>query len=175
MTDNSRSVEVKGAGKAAPASQPFISLRSQIDRLFDDFSNMFDRDPFSKVFPDMPRFPALKSEIGAVMPAVDMVEDEKSYRVTAELPGISQKDVEVTMEGGLLTIKGEKKEEREEKEKGFYLSERRYGSFQRSLRLPDGLDEGKIEAKFDNGVLTVVLPKSPEAISKPKKIEVKAK
>jgi HSP20 family protein len=133
-----------------------MSLRGQIDRLIDDFSSMFDRDPFSGRSLEMPRFAGLASEIGAVVPALDVSEDDKSFRVTAELPGISQKDVEVTKDGDVLTIKGEKKEEREEKEKGLYLSERRYGSFMRSLRLPEGIDESRIEARFENGVLAII-------------------
>ncbi len=177
MTNKSQAIEVKQAGKA-PATQvghPFWSLRSQIDRLIDDFSGMFDQDPFSTRFLEMTPFTRMRSEIGAVVPALDVVEDDKVFRVSAELPGIDQKDIEVTKDGDLLNIKGEKKEEHEEKEKGLYLTERRYGSFQRALRLPDGIDDGKIAANFDNGVLTIVLPKSPEAVSKTKKIEVKSK
>jgi len=174
MIDKSTHVEVKkgssGPTTAVASHRPLHTLREQIDRLMDEFdrgffpSRWFESTPFAK----------FTSEIGAIIPAVDVVDEEKAYRVTVELPGLSDKDIEVTKDGDLLTIKGEKKEEHEEKEKGYFLSERSYGSFQRSLRLPDGIDDAKIEAKFENGVLTVVLPKTPEAVSKPKKIAIKA-
>jgi HSP20 family protein len=104
---------------------------------------------------------------------VDVAERENEYEITAELPGMEEKDIEVNVSDDLLTIKGEKREEKEEKKKDYYVSERRYGSFQRSFSLPDGIDANKIEAKFINGVLTVILPKTPEAQKKQKKIEIK--
>jgi HSP20 family protein len=107
-------------------------------------------------------------------PVVDVAEREKDYEITAELPGMDEKDIEVSLSDDVLTIKGEKKEEKEERQKDYHVSERRYGSFQRSLRVPDGVDANKIEAKFKNGVLTLILPKSPEAQKKKKKIEVKS-
>jgi HSP20 family protein len=174
MTSKSTQVEVKkGIGapgsSPAPVHHPFRSLREQIDRLIDDFdSGMFPSRWF-----EMTPFSRFTSEIG-VVPAVNVADEETAYRVTAELPGLSEKDIDVTKDGEMLTIKGEKKEEHEEKEKGYYLSERHFGSFERSLRLPNGIDDSKIEAKFENGVLTVVLPKTPEAVSKPKKIAIKA-
>jgi HSP20 family protein len=94
--------------------------------------------------------------------------------ITAELPGIDQKNVEVNVANGAITIKGEKKEETEEKKKDYYVSERRYGSFERYFGLPDGVDADKIEATFKNGVLKVTLPKTAEAQQAAKKIEVKA-
>jgi HSP20 family protein len=106
-------------------------------------------------------------------PAVDIAEKEKEYEVTAELPGLDESNVEVKFADGLLTIKGEKREEKEEKKKDYYLSERRFGSFQRSFQVPDGVDADKIEARFRNGVLTVTLPKSAEAQKKEKKIVIK--
>ena len=115
----------------------------------------------------------LRSEVSA--PVVDVVEKEREYQVSAELPGLEEKDVEVSVADDMLTIKGEKKEEKEEKAKNYYLSERRYGAFQRSFRLPPGVDSAKIEANFQKGVLTVTLPKTPEAQKKEKKIEIKTK
>lgn len=172
MSNKSTSVEVKkGNGHpAAPTHNPFLSLRHQVDRLMDEF----DRGLFPSRWMEMTPFSKLTSEIRGLVPAVDMVDEEKAYRITAELPGLSEKDIEVTKDGDLLTIKGEKKEEREEKDKGYYLSERHFGSIERSIRLPEGVDDTKIEAKFENGVLSVVLPKTPEAVSKPKKIAIKA-
>jgi len=87
---------------------------------------------------------------------------------------MSESDIEVTVAKGMLTLKGEKKEEREEKEKNYYFSERRFGSFQRSFHLPDGVNPDKIEARFDKGVLTVTLPKTAEAAKRQRKIAVKA-
>ena len=95
---------------------------------------------------------------GGAAPVVDVVEKDKEYEITAELPGLDEKNIEVKLSDDVLTIKGEKKEEKEEKQKDYYLSERRYGSFQRSFRLPDGVDAEKIEARFKNGVLTLSLP-----------------
>jgi HSP20 family protein len=86
---------------------------------------------------------------------------------------MDEKNIEVNFSDGTLTIKGEKKDEKEEKNKDYYLSERRYGSFQRSFSVPDGVDAEKIEAAFKNGILTVTLPKTPEAQKKEKKIEIK--
>ena len=108
------------------------------------------------------------------MPAVDIAETDKAYEITAELPGMDEKNIEVKFADGVLTIKGEKKEEKEEKKKDYYLSERSYGSFQRSFQVPDGVDTDKIEATFKKGVLTVTLPKSAEAQKAAKKIDVKA-
>ena len=101
-----------------------------------------------------------------------MADTEKAYEVTAELPGMDEKNVEVKLANGVLTIKGEKKEEGE-KQKDYHLSERRYGSFQRSFTVPDGVDAEKIEATFKNGVLMVSLPKTPEAQKKEKQIAIK--
>ena len=106
-------------------------------------------------------------------PVVDVVEKDQAYEVTAELPGLDENNVDVSFSDGVLSIKGEKKEETEEKKKDQYLSERRYGSFQRAFRLPDGIDADKIEATFKNGVLTVSLPKTPEAVQSARKIAIK--
>ena len=90
------------------------------------------------------------------------------------MPGIDESNIDVKVSDGVLSIKGEKKEEKEEKSKDRYLSERRYGSFQRAFRVPDGVDADKIEANFKNGVLTVTLPKTPAAVRREKKIAIKA-
>jgi HSP20 family protein len=110
----------------------------------------------------------------AATPAMDVAETDKTYEITAELPGMIESEVQVVASNGVLTIKGEKKEEKEEKKKDYYLSERRYGSFDRRLRIPDGVDEDKIEATFKKGVLSVTIPKKPEAQKLGKKIDVKA-
>ncbi len=118
--------------------------------------------------------PSLRNADWPVAPAMDLVEKDKEYEITAELPGIDEKNVEIKLSNNTLTIKGEKQEEKEQKDKDYYLSERRYGSFQRSFQLPEGVDVDKIDASFAKGVLTVKLPKTAEAHKAEKKITVKA-
>ncbi len=152
--------------------QPFERLRQEIDRLFDDFG-WGSWPPFRRsLFAGEPLF--RRALTRATMPAVDVVESEKAYEITAELPGMDEKNIEVKVTDGGLTIKGEKREEKEEKEKDYYMQERRYGSFERSFELPESVDSNKIEASFKKGVLTVTLPKKAEAQKPAKKIEVKA-
>lgn len=103
----------------------------------------------------------------------DMVETDGAVEVSIELPGMEMKDIEVTVNDDILTIKGEKKIERQEEKKGYYLSERSYGAIYRSLPLPPGVDADKAEASFKNGVLTIRLPQTAEAQAKVKRIEVK--
>ena len=153
--------------------RPFETLRREIDRVFDDFGGGFWRSPFRRSTFDLEPF--WRRELTwATTPAMDVAETEKGYELTAELPGMSEGDVEVVAADGVLTIRGEKKEEKEEKKKDYHLSERRYGSFERRLQIPAGVDADKIEAVFKNGVLTVTLPNKPEAQKLAKKIEVKA-
>jgi HSP20 family protein len=149
--------------------QPFDALRREVDRLFDDFGSDFWRRPFGAIANFEPF-----SRKFAVMPAVDVAENDKAYELTAELPGMDEKNIEVQVVNGGLTIKGEKTDEKEEKGKDRHVSERRYGSFERYFRLPDGVDAGKIEAHFAKGVLKVMLPKKAEAQQPVKKIEIKA-
>jgi HSP20 family protein len=164
--------EEKGSARAMAEWRPLVNLRREIDRLFEDFPfgpwrssvgrSVFDVEPF------------WRGEFGfGKAPAVDVVEHDKEYEITAELPGMNEQDVDVQFADGVLTVKGEKKEEKEEKKKDYYLSERRFGSFQRSFQVPDGVDVDKIDASFKNGVLTVVLPKSAEAQKRGKKIAIK--
>jgi HSP20 family protein len=110
----------------------------------------------------------------AAAPAVDITESDKAYEISAELPGLDEKNVEVKVVNDNLLIKGEKQEEKEEKKKDYYLHERQFGSFERCFEVPEGVDADKIEASFKKGVLTVTLPKKPEAQKPEKKIEVKA-
>ncbi|MBN1532612.1 MAG: Hsp20/alpha crystallin family protein [Spirochaetes bacterium] len=130
-------------------------FRWDIDRFFDDF---FSSKPLST---------------GEWNPRVDVAEDEKSIQVTAEIPGLTENDIKVTIEKNVLTISGEKKEEKEEKDekKNTVLSERRYGSFCRSMALPEGIKADAVSAEFKNGVLKIALPK--EEAAQPKRIEVK--
>lgn len=103
----------------------------------------------------------------------DVVETDKAIEVSIELPGMEMKDIEVTVNDDMLTVKGEKKIERQEEKKGYYLSERSYGAIYRTIPLPPGVDGEKAQASFKNGVLTIKLPQTPEAQAKVKRIEVK--
>jgi HSP20 family protein len=178
MAEAATKLSVKGQGKTTEATptgewHPFSSLRREIDRLFDDFDGGFWRAPFRRAAFDLE--PSWRRDfMPRSVPATDIAETDKGYEITAELPGMSEKDIEVVAANGVLTIKGEKKEEKEEKKKDYYLSERRYGSFERRLQIPEGVDPDKIEASFNKGVLTVNLPKKPEAQKPQKKIEIRA-
>ena len=133
-------------------------LRREMDRLWDDYFGSGRRglQPLQAVF----------------APAVDVKETAEAIVVKAEVPGMDAKDINISITGEVLTIKGEKKSEREEKEENYHLVERNYGSFSRSLTLPAAVDVDKIEAKYDKGVLTVTCPKKEEV--KPKPIEIKS-
>ncbi len=153
----------KASADAAQTLRSFERLRREIDHLFDDFGGDFWRAPFRQV----------ERALGA-MPAVDVTETESGYEVIAELPGMDEKNVEVKLANHTLTIKGEKRDEKEETKKDYYMRERSFGSFQRSFTLPEGVDTDKIEASFKKGVLTVTVPKTAEAKKAEKKITVKA-
>ena len=157
---------------ALQAWQPFASLRREVDRLFEDFDQGFWRTPLRRSAFDIEPFWQRDVTFSSA-PAVDIVEKDKAYEMTAELLGLDEKNIEVKISNGDLMIKGEKNEEKEEKKKDYYLSERKFGSFERRFRLPEGVDSDKIVANFKKGVLTVTLPKKPEAQKPEKKIEVK--
>ena len=167
-------VEVKRTTPTpAPAPTPAVpdvwrSLRGEMDRLFDRFGMGMGLPSFGRVFDMMP---TLRTEFTVPTPAVDITEDDTGYKLTAELPGMEEKNVEVTLTDDVLTIKGEKAAETEKKDKNTYLSERCYGAFQRAFVIPDGVDGDKVTADFAKGVLTVTLPKAAPAVKKT--IEVK--
>lgn len=164
----------KGASAPVPSQwTPYENIRREIDRVFDRFSLGGWDFPFGRKAFEL-ELPWSRLADLAIAPAVDIVEKEKEYEITAELPGLDEKNIEIKLLNGTLTIKGEKKEEKEEKEKDYHLSERRYGLFTRSFQVPDSVDTGKIEAIFAKGVLTVKLPKSAEAQKSEKTISVKA-
>ena len=137
--------------------EPFTQLKTEVDRLFESF-------PL--------RLPTFKLGRFASAPALEMSETDKNYKITAELPGIDSENVDVTFEDGLLRIAGEKKQEREENERGYRLSERSYGAFERLLTLPSAADPEKINAKFKNGVLTVTIAKNGEEKQNVRRIKV---
>jgi HSP20 family protein len=149
--------------------RPFQALRSEIDQIFDNFGSGFWDRPFRSLARLERDF---SKSISA--PAVDVAESDKAYEITAELPGLDEKNINITVANGGLTIKGEKREETEEKKKDYYVSERRYGTFERYFTLPDSVNADKIEATFKNGVLKVTLPKTEEAQKPAKTISVKA-
>ena len=146
------------------------SLRREIDRLFDDFPPFGIRSTFSRAISSFD----LVSTAGWFVPAFDMTEQNGEFAISAELPGIDEKNIELKIANGILTIKGEKSEVKKEEERDYYLSERRYGSFQRSFELPAGVDADKIEASFTKGVLKVKLPTTTDTIKSEKKIDIKA-
>ena len=149
--------------------RPFEGLRREVDRLFEDFQLGAWRSPFGRGAFDVQPF--WRGDLWSRAPAVDIVDKENTYEISAELPGVDENSIDVKF--STLTIKGEKRDEREEKKKNFYLAERRYGSFQRSFSIPAGVDADRIEASFKNGVLTVTFPKTPQARKNEKKILVK--
>jgi len=148
-------------------------LRREIDSMFDNFTRGWPSWPSWRSSFDLGPI-GRESSFGISIPATDLVEKDKGYELTAEMPGLDTSNIDVTVSGNVITIKGEKKEEKEEKGKNTYLSERRYGSFERSFQLPDSVDKDKIEAKFENGVLAITMPKTAEAVKEQKTITVKA-
>ena len=145
---------------------PFASFRSEFDRLFEDF------------FGDAPASAREEGSVAkALAPRLDIAESEKAYTIAAELPGVDERDLDVTVADGLLTIKGEKRSEAEEKDeaKNFHRVERSYGLYERRLTLPPEADQSKIDADFRNGVLTVTIPKSKAASEAVRKIAIKSK
>ncbi len=156
---------------AMQAFRPFDSLRREVDRLFEDFTLNPFRLPLRRPAFDLEPF--WQPDSWVAQPAIDLVERDSAFEMTAELPGLDEKNIEVNVANGVLTVKGKKEEEKVEKKEDFHLRERRFGSFARSVRIPDAVDADKIEANFKNGVLKVTLPKKPEARKPVKKIEVK--
>jgi HSP20 family protein len=150
------------AGGPEGESSPMLALRNEIDRLFESFF----REPFGAI-----DWPTWGSDKWA--PAVDVTDSEKELTVRAELPGIDPKDLDVTVTGNQLVLSGEKKQSTEHDGKNYYHSETRYGSFRRTIPLPEGVDTEHVEAQFANGVLTLHLPKTAPAVQK--RIEVKTK
>jgi HSP20 family protein len=145
-------------GRQGGSGEMFSSLQREIDQVFRDFG---------RGVPAMREF-----RQGMTALNVNVAETDKAIEVTAEVPGVDPKDIEVELRNGMLSIRGEKKVEKDEKEKDFHVVERSYGMFERSFTVPDEVDVNKVEASFDKGVLKVVMPKSAEAKSKTKKISI---
>lgn len=138
---------------------PFLAMQRALQRTVDDVWG---------------HLPSSATPAASMSVRLDVREDEQAYHVTAELPGLSEKEVDVTFDDGLLTIRGEKKVERDEKKDTWHVVERSYGSFARQVSLPANINAEKIEAKFDKGILNIVLPKLAAAQAAAKKINIKA-
>ncbi len=140
----------------------FYDPLSEVNRMVDDmFGNLMRR----------PGGQQGAQQLAEWAPAIDVVTKDSDLVIRAELPGVKQEDVDITFENNVLTISGERKAEQEEERGGYHVRERRYGSFSRSLALPEGLDESKIHARYDNGVLEVTV-EGAAAVQEPKRIQI---
>ncbi|MDI6838072.1 Hsp20/alpha crystallin family protein [Ciceribacter thiooxidans] len=142
------------------SDNPFADFRKEMDKVFDGF---FGRSNLLK---------ATEKGEGFMAPSIDVAENDTAITLTAELPGISESDIDLSIQNGVLTLKGEKKFEKKDEKDDYRLIERRYGSFQRSMSLPASVDEAAVNATFDKGVLTVTMPKKPGSAPKERKIAI---
>ena len=141
-----------------------------LNRMQDEINEFFHHNGnhrLPSLFDEMETWPGLEWA-----PSVDIKEEDKQFVITADIPGVDPKDIEVTMENGMLKIKGERKSEKEEKKKDYRLKECTYGSFERAFRMPETADGDKIKAKGKNGVLAITIAK--KAGSAPKKIAIES-
>lgn len=140
---------------------PFAMMQREMNSMFDAFNRTWGLGAFPEL-------------TGAYIPRLDVTEDAKAFTVTAELPGMSEKEIDLSISGDTLTIRGEKKEEKEDgKNRNYYYSERSYGSFMRTIPLPRQVEVDKVSARFKKGLLTIILPKTTTAMEGTKKISVK--
>lgn len=139
---------------------PFAMMQREMNRVFDSFNRSWGLGAF-------PGF------TGSFMPRLDVTEDARAFTVTAELPGMSEKEIDLSISGDTLTIRGEKKEEKEDNGRNYYYSERSYGTFLRSIPLPRQVEADKVSASFKKGVLTITLPKTAAAMESTKRIDVR--
>ncbi len=146
--------------KKREENNPFALFRQEMNSLFDNFFHGFDMEPSW-------------GSLGSFNPRVDVKESDKEIAIAAELPGMNDKDIDISLTKDTLTIKGEKKQEKEDKGKDYYRMERSYGSFTRMIPLPAEIDTDKAKAEFKKGVLSISLPKTVKAIKETKKIPVK--
>ncbi len=160
-----------GPDSVTELMRPLTGLRDQIEEMFDRYIHLGN-----DLWPRLGSLWDVDPGVGVTglmrAPKVDLVETDKGYELTAELPGMDEKDLDVDVTGDILTIKGEKREEREEKRKDYHLQERRYGQFRRALRLPRDANANKISARFDQGVLRVEIPRAGGGKKRGRKITV---
>jgi HSP20 family protein len=142
---------------------PFLTLHREMNRLFDDVLRGGGSAAGGGQGPSAPT--------GLLAPHMDVSETEKEIRIQVELPGVNENDVELALNDDVLTIRAEKKQERKEEREGVHISERSFGTFQRAIRLPYQIDAEKVQARFENGVLHVTVPKTPEQ-ERTKKIQI---
>lgn len=170
--DAGKSVPVKRAPSQESSyalSHPIAQFRSDVDRLFEQAFRGFGMTPFGFDRPVMPQL-----STGMLKPTLDLGATDKEYSITVEIPGVDQKDVKLEIANDVLTIRGEKKYENEEKGKNYYRIERSYGSFKRTLSLPEDADQKGVKATFKRGILTVIMPRKALPKSDVKQIEVKS-
>ncbi|MDP3450664.1 MAG: Hsp20/alpha crystallin family protein [Anaerolineaceae bacterium] len=165
---NSNILPLRRRGNTMPARRgnetPVMAIQNEMNRMFDQFFN----DPFTLL-----SVPGVRT-LSDFMPRIDVCETEAAMLVTAELPGMEEKDIQLTLENETLVISGEKKTDTEEKGKNFHRIERSYGSFQRVIPLVSEIQQEKVEANFKNGILNITLPKTPAAAKQTHKIEIKS-
>ena len=168
----------KTLAKTSEIMTPLATLREEVDNIFERFSE--DWPSLPKIFGKGWTYPVADLERRVkiprleLTPRVDVSESDDGYDIAVELPGMTEKDIEVILSDDSLTIKGEKKEERERKKKNYHISERSYGSFQRTFRVPSGVEHNKVNATYSKGVLNLSLPKTELAKKNKRAIEVKA-
>jgi HSP20 family protein len=160
MKEQTSTVPAATARRTDAPFAPFNRLRDEIDRLFDDFN--FAR-PGRSIF----AFPTQD-----LTPPLELAEKDDSYELTVELPGLEEKDIDIEYADGLLTVSGEKNEQSEKKDGGYFMSERRYGSFRRQVTLPADIDPNAIDAKFNHGVLKLSMKKDKTAPNRSRKIKI---
>jgi len=148
--------------KRTEQEDSLMTLHNSIDRMFDNFFRGFGLAPFGET-------------MSIFCPNIDVVENDDNYEVTAELPGIDENDINLSLDSNTLTISGEKKQETEDKGRDYYRMERSYGSFQRSIPLPPNIESDQIDANFKKGILTVTLPKTAETKKHVKRIPIKTR
>ncbi len=164
MTETAKKTEMTEA-PAGRRLDPFAALRGDMDRFF--------KSPFEwGLGPRFPRLVCQETDEAMIVPDVDIAENDDAVTITAELPGMAEDDVDLLFDDGLLTIKGEKKSASEKTENDVKVTERRYGLFERAFRLPESVDQEKITASFDKGVLTVQAPKRPGETKKARRIAI---
>ena len=167
MSEVKTTTEAKQKGSLPIAWHPFTAFRNDVDQFFGEFM----RRPLAR-FRQEPSPWADFNVAPFGLPAIDVVEHDKEFLVTAEIPGMDEKNIDVSVSDDLLTMHGEKTEERKEEKENYRLAERHFGSFHREIRIPPSVDTAKIDASYKKGILTVTLPKTVEAQKSQRKIAV---
>ncbi|GJL51339.1 MAG: heat-shock protein Hsp20 [Nitrospirales bacterium] len=162
--EEEQSLSVQHKNSINTVDHPLGQLHRDLDKLFDNFFQGFPLSPFRKENGS--------SWGGLILPQVDIGEDKKQYTITVEVPGVAEKDIDLTLADGTLMIRGEKRYEQEDRDKQYHRIERSYGSFQRMLSLPTDADENTIDAKFKHGVLTITIAKDPNSKPPVRKIMI---